>query len=272
MCSSVMACLSGFLSRALLCVCVILLLPCSSSGNFQVVGPNALSAVAGEDLVLPCSLKPSMNAEGMTVEWFRLDQTGLRSLVHLYKDRNDANTNQVSSYRGRTSLFKEELRKGNASLLLKQLDVTDSGEYKCLIVSKDYDDIVIKLNVIGTGSQPVIYLDNVDGEGFILVCESSGWNPEPVVDWLDSEGRTLSADPTKWNSDGLTVKRRLVVNKWEKNNNKYICRVSGANKMKETMFHFKDGFYTALKVAVALGLVMICMGIFFVVCYRKKRT
>ncbi|XP_041960421.1 butyrophilin-like protein 8 [Alosa sapidissima] len=189
---------------ALSCLCF--------TGDFQVVGPKGpLSAVAGEELVLPCSLKPSTNAEGMTVEWFRLDQTGQSSSVHLYKDHTDMNTKQMPSYRGRTSLFKDELKKGNASLHLKQLRVADTGYYKCLIVSKDYGYVSIQLNVIAVGSQPVISLDKVDGEGFSLVCESSGWNPEPSVDWSDGKGRTLSADPTEWNSDGFTVRRRLVV-------------------------------------------------------------
>ncbi|XP_062393757.1 butyrophilin-like protein 10 isoform X2 [Sardina pilchardus] len=236
----VMACVCSWLSKHWICVWVILHL-CSTicdAGDFQLVGPDhPLYAVAGEDLVLPCSLS-SMNAEGMTVEWLRLDNQGQSSIVHLYKDHKDINTNQMSSYSGRTSLFKEELKKGNTSLLIKQLSVADTGHYKCFVQSTDYDDISVQLSVIS--SHPVISLYDVNG-GFSLVCELSGWNPEPAVDWLDGERRRLPADNQEWNSDGLTVKRRLVVDKLEKNST-FICRVSQNEKIKETIFHINEGW------------------------------
>lgn len=107
-----------------------------------MVGPKApLIAVAGEDLVLPCSIKPSTSAVDMRVEWMKLEDT--TSLVHLYENHEDKYEQQVESYRGRTSLFKEELQKGNASLKLSALRVSDEGEYKCLIEDKSwYDDTI----------------------------------------------------------------------------------------------------------------------------------
>ncbi|XP_062393770.1 butyrophilin-like protein 10 [Sardina pilchardus] len=248
-----MVCVCSWLSKCWICVWVILHL-CSTicyAADFQVVGPEGpLTADAGGDLVLPCSLKPSMSAEGMTVEWFRLDDQGQSSVVHLYKDHKDINTNQMSSYRGRTSLFKEELKKGNASLLIKQLSVADRGHYKCFVQSTDYDDISVQLSVISS----LISLHKVDGEGFSLVCESSGWNPEPAVVWLDGEGRSLSANNQEWNSDGLTVSRRLAVDKLEKNST-YICRVSQADKMKETIFHI-NGVVAMMATLVAVAVVV----------------
>ncbi|KAF5882173.1 butyrophilin subfamily 1 member A1-like, partial [Clarias magur] len=111
----------------------------SQSENLKVVGPDApLVAVAGEDLVLPCFIKPNTNAVDMTVEWFRLD-VGV-SAVHLYKDHQDRNEKQAKSYIGRTSLFKEELQKGNASLKLSAIRVSDAGEYTCLIEDKSWSD------------------------------------------------------------------------------------------------------------------------------------
>uniref|UniRef100_A0A3B1JK37 Immunoglobulin V-set domain-containing protein n=1 Tax=Astyanax mexicanus TaxID=7994 RepID=A0A3B1JK37_ASTMX len=64
--------------------------------------------------------------------------------VHLYEDYKDRNDNQMESYRGRTALFKEELKKGNASLKLSALQPSDDGAYKCLIRSFDwYDDVTL---------------------------------------------------------------------------------------------------------------------------------
>ncbi|GAA6091524.1 butyrophilin subfamily 1 member A1-like isoform X1 [Tachysurus ichikawai] len=170
--------------------------------SLQVVGPEApLVAVAGEDLVLPCFIKPNTSAVDMTVEWFKLDVED--SLVHLYRDHEDKNGNRAQSYRGRTSMFKEELQKGNTSLKLSDLRVSDEGEYKCLVEDKSwYDDITVNVIVEAQGSHPVIMMERYDNSGGInLVCESRGWNPEPDVLWLDREGVTLTAEDTQIHRD-----------------------------------------------------------------------
>ncbi|KAG9262211.1 NACHT, LRR and PYD domains-containing protein 3-like [Astyanax mexicanus] len=117
--------------------------------RFMVVGPAApLVAVAGEDLILPCSLQPNISAEGMMVEWIRQHETDRQ--VHLYIDFEDRNRDQMESYRQRTALFKEELKKGNASLKLSALQPSDDGAYKCLITSFDwFDDVTLYVEVKG---------------------------------------------------------------------------------------------------------------------------
>ncbi|KAF5902816.1 butyrophilin subfamily 1 member A1-like, partial [Clarias magur] len=107
-----------------------------------VTGPDVpLVAVVGKDLVLPCFIKPSTSAVDMTVRWFKLDEKG--SLVHLYKNHEDRNEDQAESYRGRTSLFKDELQKGKASLKLSALRVSDEGDYRCFIEDKSWYDYII---------------------------------------------------------------------------------------------------------------------------------
>ncbi|XP_037399497.1 ribonuclease inhibitor-like isoform X2 [Pygocentrus nattereri] len=123
----------------------------SESENFKVVGPAApLVAEAGEDLVLPCSVKPSISVVDMRVEWFRLHQTD--SVVHVYDGYEDSNEYQMESYRGRTALFKEELQKGNTSLKLSALQISDEGAYKCYIESMSWsDDVTVYVEVKGKG-------------------------------------------------------------------------------------------------------------------------
>ncbi|KAL6481014.1 hypothetical protein MHYP_G00090940 [Metynnis hypsauchen] len=117
--------------------------------HFKVVGPaTPLVAEAGEDLVLPCSLQPNISAEDMMVEWTRTDRTVIDKLVHLYEDHGDANDDQMESYRGRTSLFKAELQKGNSSLKLSAVQPSDEGAYKCLIRYRSwFDDIPVYVEV-----------------------------------------------------------------------------------------------------------------------------
>ncbi|KAI5092854.1 k23 [Silurus meridionalis] len=171
----------------------------------------------------------------MRVEWLRLKEAAL--LVHLYKDHEDIYGKQAQPYRGRTSLFKEELQKGNASLKLSDLRVSDEGEYKCLIEDKTwYDDFTLYVTVEAQGSQPVIMMENYDNSGGIhLVCESRGWNPEPEILWMNREGDTLPAEDTQIHRDteGFNVKHSITVYDYS-DSNRFYCRLLQKHHMMET--------------------------------------
>ncbi len=113
------------------------------------MGPaGPVLAVAGEDVILPCSVKPNISVVDMRVDWFRLDLRD--SLVHLYDDHVDRNTDQIQSYRGRTELNHQELQRGDASLKLSSVRVSDEGLYKCFIQSKSWsDDTTVNVSVEG---------------------------------------------------------------------------------------------------------------------------
>ncbi|XP_053347967.1 butyrophilin subfamily 1 member A1-like isoform X4 [Clarias gariepinus] len=208
----------------------------SKSEQLTVFGPEVpLYAVAGEDLVLPCFIKPNTSAVDMTVEWFKLE-AGV-STVHLYKDHQDRNEKQAKSYIGRTSLFKEELQKGNASLKLSAIRISDEGEYTCLIEDKSWsDDIAVHIFVKAHGSHPVITMESYDNSGGInLECESRGWNPAPDVQWLDREGAPLPAEETQIHRDteGFNLKRRITVQDYS-DSNKFYCRFQQIDHMMDT--------------------------------------
>ncbi|XP_066530505.1 myelin-oligodendrocyte glycoprotein-like [Hoplias malabaricus] len=100
--------------------------------HFKVIGPDApLIVKVGEDLVLPCSLQHNISAVDKRVKWSRQGQAD--SIVHLYDYNKDRNDLQMESYRGRTSLFKEELKNGNISLKLSAVEFSDDGVYKCYV-------------------------------------------------------------------------------------------------------------------------------------------
>lgn len=127
------------------CVTVVLLF---FSENFEVLGPSELVVVvAGEDVVLPCFLKPSISAVGMEVRWFRKDFT---DYVYLYQNAQTITTNQIPFYKERATLFPEELTKGNVSLKLTGVQSSDSGRYKCFVQSTEsHDDWSINLIIMG---------------------------------------------------------------------------------------------------------------------------
>uniref|UniRef100_A0A3B4DR71 Butyrophilin subfamily 1 member A1-like n=1 Tax=Pygocentrus nattereri TaxID=42514 RepID=A0A3B4DR71_PYGNA len=207
---------------------------------FKVVGPSLpLTAVVGEDLILPCSLQPNISAVGMTVEWLRLDQAD--STVHLYTDHEDISKEQAVSYKGRTALFKEELLKGNTSLKLSDIQIYDEGTYKCLVKSENWFDDVT-LDILAEGSDPVITVEELEVSGGIgLVCESKGWNPEPEVEWLDSEGATLNAEVTQTHRDsgGFSVKHRVTV--YNSHSNRFYLDVTMDIETAHPYLNLSDG-------------------------------
>ncbi|XP_047012418.1 butyrophilin subfamily 1 member A1 isoform X9 [Ictalurus punctatus] len=248
----------------------------SLSEGLQVVRPDSpLDAVAGEDLVLPCFIKPNTSAVDMTVEWMRLEDVD--SLVHLYKDHEDRNEDQAQSYRGRTSLLKEELQKGNASLKLSALRVSDEGKYRCLVEDKSwYDDVTVHVIVEAQGSHPVITMESYDRSGGInLVCESRGWNPEPEVLWMNREGDTLPAGDTQIHRDteGFSVKHRIIVYDYS-DSNKFYCRLLQKHHMMETEVIINSKVFDAWKwvVGISVSACLIAVGsiVTAVICYKKE--
>uniref|UniRef100_A0A673K7G6 Ig-like domain-containing protein n=1 Tax=Sinocyclocheilus rhinocerous TaxID=307959 RepID=A0A673K7G6_9TELE len=249
----------------------------SRSEQYEVVGPvYPVFAVAGEDVILPCSVKPNINVVDMRVEWNRPDLKDSQ-LVHLYEDHEDRNTDQIQSYRGRTKLIHQELQRGNASLKLSSVQVSDEGRYKCFIQSKSWsDDATVDFIVEVVGRLPVITVDGFDDSGGLhLQCESEGWNPEPVLEWLNSEGVSLSSETTDThrNTDGFSVKHTITIH----HSDKIHCRVRLRHHMLEAviisssnMFHLWRASAILFSVVVVLsGFAAILIAV-FVHEYRGK--
>ncbi|XP_073721062.1 butyrophilin subfamily 1 member A1-like [Misgurnus anguillicaudatus] len=251
----------------LICVTLMIIIGItdSTADQFAVVGPVApLLTVFGEDVILPCSLKPNISAVDMRVEWFRLDLKD--SVVHLYEDHEDKNTNQLQSYRGRTEVFKDELQKGNTSLKLSRVQISDEGFYKCFIEYKSWsDDVTVDLNVEAVGSPPLITIDGFDVSGGLhLQCESKGWYPEPELVWLDSEGVTLTSEITnkQRETDGFRVKHMITV---YNRDSKYHCRVIMRRHMMETEIITSSKMLNSLRSSVILISVGSVLSVFGVV-------
>ncbi|XP_047012448.1 butyrophilin subfamily 1 member A1 isoform X2 [Ictalurus punctatus] len=248
----------------------------SQSESFMVVGPEApLIAVAGEDLVLPCFIKSNTSAVDMTVKWNKLYVKD--SLVHLYRDHKDSNEDQAHSYRQRTSLFKEELQKGNTSLKLSALRVSDEGAYKCHVEHKsNSDDIIVNVIVEAQGSNPVITMESYDRSGGInLVCESRGWNPEPEVLWMNRDGDPLPAGDTQIHRDteGFSVKHRITVYDYS-DSNKFYCRLLQKHHMMETEVIINSKVFDAWKciVGISVSACLLAVGLIVtaVICHKKE--
>lgn len=100
-----------------------------SPGGFEVVGSRHLvRAEVGDDVILPCRVRPEFDVTALTVEWKTKN-----TVVHMYKSRKDNPDSQDEKFRGQTSLFRDEMTRGNISLKLTNVTEEDSGNYTCYV-------------------------------------------------------------------------------------------------------------------------------------------
>ncbi|XP_049435593.1 trichohyalin-like [Epinephelus fuscoguttatus] len=223
---------------------VFLALIHSCTGQSQLIGPSQpIVALVGDDIILPCHLDPAMNVFDMLVEWARPDLDP--RFVVVWRDGVELESKKHPSYRGRTSVFTDELKHGNVSLKLSNVRRSDEATYRCFIPEIDRDRALTVQLVVGAVSSPVIQMTKTMSE-VVLQCESAGWYPEPEVLWLDTEGNLLSAGPTetlRGPDDLYTVSSNVTVDKRHGNN--FTCRVhqKNINQTRETHVLVPDHFF-----------------------------
>ncbi|KAM6894288.1 butyrophilin subfamily 1 member A1-like isoform 2-T2 [Lycodopsis pacificus] len=255
-----------------------LLLTHSCRGQLQLIGPpQPIVALVGDDIILPCHLKPEMDVTAEPLEWKRSDL--IPELVHVMRAGRSLENVKNPSYRGRTSLFADELKRGNISLKLSNVQVSDQGTYRCDIPLWNRQSSLQLVVVPGAVASAVITLSGMDRVrgGVLLDCASRGWYPQPEVLWLDGEGNLLSAGPTETvrGPDHLyTVSSRVTVEK--RHSNSFTCRVQQrtTNQTRETHITVPDDFFTVqsssvpiitgLAVSLAVCILLILFLLFVV--------
>ncbi|KAG2457547.1 TRI39 ligase, partial [Polypterus senegalus] len=100
----------------------------------------------GKDIVLPCALSANISAEGMEIRWLKKEKQN-SVIIFISQENNENELNKI--YQGRTELLREGVRKGNVSLLLKSVTISDQGNYTCSVITSEwFSDASLTLNVI----------------------------------------------------------------------------------------------------------------------------
>ncbi|NWH67215.1 BT3A2 protein, partial [Geococcyx californianus] len=171
---------------------------CLLAGQYKIIPPNnPVIGVIGKGVILPCQIKVTIIPERLSVQWVF---TGISKRIEVatYDGKNIYNSVQEDeAYQGRTSFFQAEVNKGNVSLHLKNVMLSDKGKYICSVFFENwYDEVVVDLNVVAKGDESSVLLDGHVGQGIALTCKSQGWFPEPKVVWLNSKGQTREEEVT----------------------------------------------------------------------------
>ncbi|XP_062235970.1 uncharacterized protein LOC133933032 [Platichthys flesus] len=134
-----------------------------------------VSCVLEESCILPCSFQPGKEP---VIHWKQVEPVFTR--VHSYYSDRDQFDHQSERFRGRTSLFTDQISRGNASIRLTGLQLQDQGRYKCYtsIINGGNKESFINLRV----DAPVRHVDMEQVEDS-FTCRSEGIYPEPQLTW-----------------------------------------------------------------------------------------
>uniref|UniRef100_A0A674P7M7 Ig-like domain-containing protein n=1 Tax=Takifugu rubripes TaxID=31033 RepID=A0A674P7M7_TAKRU len=207
-----------------------------------------------EDCVLPCSFHPGSNE---TIQWFR---QGLGVYTFKRGDGSEDGRNKGhEQLAGRTSLFQDQISRGNASLLLMWVKVEDQGRYMCY-TSTDIDNSenFIELKVEGHISEEYVIMFFWTNSHrrcsffFVndtIICSSERIYPEPELSWSTNPPSPMRDPPkpeVQLMEDGLyNISSTIVKNSTALSSS---CTVSaGRNKRKTTLFKARRCFCCLLK-------------------------
>ncbi|XP_067169851.1 butyrophilin subfamily 1 member A1-like isoform X7 [Apteryx mantelli] len=245
------------------------------SAQLKVVGPyHHLTATMGQDIVLPCQLSPSLNAQSMAVRWIRHH---ISETVHHYRDGEDLFVEQMREYQGRTELSHDGLSRGSLDLRIVSVRPSDDGMYVCTVEgAAGYAEATVEVEVAAIGSSPLISLEGYQGGGIEVVCRSSGWFPEPEVLWKDPGGQRLSSVSQRHSRDerGLfEIQHSLSVTGEADGNLSCVVRNSRLGQEKESSLHISAPFFHdahAWKVALAVMLVALSVCILGLILFSVR--
>ncbi|XP_067867018.1 CD276 antigen-like [Heterodontus francisci] len=164
------------------------------SDAFDVIVPKTtLIGIHSQSIVLGCRLTFNgvLSLEHIVITWQRTDSN---EVVHSYYYGKDQLSQQSEQYSGRTSLFPEEFKHGNASLKLDGVRAEDAGKYMCFasnIMGNAKGTISLRFAAYYKSPQLLVKLQP---PSVTFILESQGY-PKASVLWYCAEDKNVLLKP-----------------------------------------------------------------------------
>ncbi|KTF95008.1 hypothetical protein cypCar_00010643, partial [Cyprinus carpio] len=150
--------------------------------EFEITVPrDTVTGFYSEALILRCSfpVDSSWDLQSTVITW----QRGL-DVVHRFYYSQDQLDRQNQHFVNRTSLFIQEMARGNASLRLDKVTLQDAGVYTCSIsTNTGSQKKSFGVKIAAFYSEPRLQFSLLT-DGVNLLVTSDGGYPSPTLQWL----------------------------------------------------------------------------------------
>ncbi|KAF5881283.1 butyrophilin subfamily 1 member A1-like, partial [Clarias magur] len=244
----------------------------ASSEIFSLKVESPVSGLLGSSVSLHCAVTNNMDVRHEEVRWYRPKMYDTPML--LYENKQIQKSRVDVQYQGRVFLL-GDLEKGDVSVKLENLTLTDRGDYVCHVSSDTwYDEAVVSLRMRAMGSTPVFCIREAGGGQVNVSCQSHGWLPEPSITWTDKDGRDLkhlSNDKFTHNSVGtVDVSSWLIVSPSESEWISCSVGLSDQERQEDRIMLRDTESLTGYIIIIPVLLVLCVIGIAVYCVLRKK--
>ncbi|XP_031411754.1 V-set domain-containing T-cell activation inhibitor 1 isoform X1 [Meleagris gallopavo] len=182
--------------------------------GFGISGKRSINVTAltspgniGQSGLLGCTFEPDIWMGSIVIRWAKV---GVAGLVHEFRGGKDHLQEQDVVFQGRTAIFADQVIGGNASLELRDVQLSDAGTYRCSVTTSRGSGAAVLQYQTGAFSTPRVHVQT-SSSGNTLHCEAPRWFPQPTVHWTaySNTGKCLPhAANTSYelNSENITVK------------------------------------------------------------------
>ncbi|XP_071340637.1 V-set domain-containing T-cell activation inhibitor 1-like [Trachinotus anak] len=234
------------------------------SPSTEAVADTQVSCVFMENCILPCSFQGDTD---VVIYWTQV--TAGNRLVHSYQPNKDKLTNQDQHFRGRTSLFKDQISRGNASLLLTGVEVQDQGRYECYTSTENGRNQSF-INLLVDAPVGKVDLQQVENR---ITCSSEGIYPEPKLTWST---RPPSNVTFKNNTEVQQTEQLLynisssLILSHSDSDLSYICTISTRRNSRRATFKPRNST-GAIIGGVVVGAILVLLAVVFLVLWCRTK-
>ncbi|XP_039468513.1 butyrophilin-like protein 1 isoform X3 [Oreochromis aureus] len=202
-------------------LCLAVLIPSASAEGSRI----KVVVREGSDAILPCSLSTKESIEQHLFNWRKVDPKEQEVFrydggLHYYNGL----PGQDEHFRGRVSHFPLELQFGNATIIIKNTVVNDSGVYTCDFPRlQPKQTFTIELVVAGRVAKAFARILKITEDKAVLKCEVRDASPKPKVEWRDGDGNILPAEEPQVSHTGERYNITLLTTVTRTNNSLFHC-------------------------------------------------
>uniref|UniRef100_A0A8C5PT97 Ig-like domain-containing protein n=1 Tax=Leptobrachium leishanense TaxID=445787 RepID=A0A8C5PT97_9ANUR len=154
------------------------------------VAENSIGQL-GKETILSCTFPPDVK-DSPDILWEKEGTT--TGHVFKYENGKAVLSGQNADFKGRVSIFLNQLVSGNASLGVSDLRLLDEGTYKCTVSNsngKGDSKLTLKVGGFSTITMTAV-------EPNTVICNSPLWYPKPTVTWLKGSEDLVNLSTTSY--------------------------------------------------------------------------